>query len=694
MLKIIRNIFLTLFLSVFLIGSLATAFLIKKGYDSLPDVSELVEEYKPIIPTVIYDTNNEVIDKIYRENREIVSIDDVPRYVQYSFLAIEDRKFFSHYGFDFKRIIKGTVINLLTFRKMQGGSTITQQLAKNAFLSHERKIMRKVKEAIISIEIERKYTKDEILEKYINEIYFGEGAYGIQTAAKLFFNKSAKELTIAEAALLAGIPNRPSTYSPLKHLDNALKRQKLILRQMKNYGFITDEEYKEALEYKIVVKKSSFREFNAPDFTNIVTKKVFELFDEKEVYEGGLQIYTTMDLKMQKIAYDAFHNSEHIKKFKNLEGAMITIDSNSGHVKAVIGGKNFKSGNFNRAIMSKKQPGSAFKPFIYFAGLSFNYQMNIVFEDSPIKFGKWEPKNYEGAFLGNMTILEGMEKSQNIIAIKLLKKIIIKNAIKVARDAGITADIPYDLSIALGTMALSPYELAQAYIPFSNGGFKVKPIFITQIKDRYGKVIYEEVPEKEKIFDSRKISLLVHMMKQVVLNGSGRRAYAGIEQAGKTGTTNNFSNTWFAGFTPDFVNIVYIGYDNNKTMGWGMTGGAVAAPIWGDYVKKMIKEKIYTPSKFQFLENSLKDQELLYKTIDVKTGLLSDKTSTITRKALFERGYEPIEKSGKFRNGIEHFFISEKDTSSQNSPNKFEDVLKNIRLDETDSKEVQDGFLP
>ncbi len=675
--KLIGRILLILIFITSLTVGIVAFVLISSAYKSLPDVSTLVETYTPEIPTTIYDINGEIVDKVYRENREIANITAVPDYVKYAFVAIEDRKFYSHHGFDVLRLFKGTIFRLVTLRRMHGGSTITQQLAKNAFLTQERKVTRKVKEALISLEIEKKYTKDEILQKYINEINFGSGAYGIKTAANYFFDKDISKVNLAQAALLAGIPNRPAAYNPFRHLDNSIRRQKLVLRQMKKYGFITDKEYKDALNFKIETSKPKKRNYNAPSFTNIVTKKVFDKYGEQLVYEGGLKIYTTVDLRMQKIAEESFNNGKYLKERKDLNGALITIDSNSGYVKAVVGGKNFKSGNFNRATMSIRQPGSSFKPFLYYTVLRFGYQMNQIVEDNKIKLGSWEPQNYGETFRGNMTILEGMEDSVNMVAIKLLKKVVIKNLIATARMAGITSDIPYNLTIALGSIGVSPFELASAYLPFSNGGYKVKPIFITKIEDRYGKTMFENKIEKEKVFDSDKISLLVHMMKNVVKKGSGKSANIGIEQAGKTGTTNNFSNAWFSGYTPDFVTTIYVGYDNNKSMGRGMTGGRVSGSIWATYVKKIIKEGIYKPTKFEFLEDNIKNKKLVYKQIDLDTGLLKDKSSRGYRTALFKRGTSPVENSKKYKFGLENLLPKEEIEVDENQ-NITNDPIKNI----------------
>ncbi|MGM0508681.1 MAG: transglycosylase domain-containing protein [Fusobacteriota bacterium] len=691
--KKILKVILGLFLFFFFLGGTVSVVLITKAYKSLPNIAKTVESYNPIIPTIIYDINGKVVDKISRENREIVSIDKIPQHTRDAFVAIEDRKFYNHHGFDPLRLFRATFIRFITFRRMQGASTITQQLAKNAFLTQQRKIMRKVKEAILTLEIEKKYTKNEILEKYVNEIYFGSGAYGIQAASEYYFGKDVSELTLAESALLAGVPNRPNAYNPSRHLDNALERQKIVLSQMKKYGFITSTEYQKAINYEIVINTPKHKNYDSPSFTSIITEKIFNNYTEKQIYEEGLRIYTTVDLEMQKVAEDSFNNGYYLREREDLNGALVTIDSNTGYVKAIVGGKNYKAGNFNRATMAIRQPGSSFKPFLYLTALRLGYQMNLLVEDSELKFGDWEPQNYSELFRGNMTLLQGMEDSVNIVAIKLLKKLIIKNMIKTARLAGITTDIPYDLSTALGSIGITPLELASGYVPFSNGGFKIEPIFIKKIEDRYGKIIFENNIKKEKVFDSESISMLVHMMKNVVKNGSGKNANVNIPQAGKTGTTNNFSNAWFSGYTPDFVTTIYAGYDDNKSMGNGMTGGQVAASIWGDYVQTLIDKDLYIPTEFNFLEDNVKNKKLIYEDIDLKTGLLTN--SGPIRKGLFNRSKLPVEYNTKYNNGLEPLLIKEEISNDDQKSNKQNEKPKsNIeKIEEKDKKDVIGDIL-
>ncbi|WP_319205445.1 transglycosylase domain-containing protein [uncultured Ilyobacter sp.] len=679
--KIFKVSILLAFLSITLVGVISFS-LIYRAYKSLPDVGKLVESYTPSVPTTIYDSNGEIIDLIYRERRDTAYISEIPENVRNAFVAIEDRRFYTHHGLDPLRLGRAIAVNISQRRAAQGASTITQQLAKNAFLTHEKKLARKVKEALITLEIERRYTKDEILEKYLNEIYFGAGSYGIKTAARSFFEKDVEDLNLAEGAMLAGMPNRPSLYNPRKNLEQSLRRTKLILNQMKKFNYISEAEYNRALKQKFVLEKelpenfiadeytsvikdkNSKKSLNSPDFTDIVERRIFEMFDENTIYEGGLKVYTSLDLQMQKAALETFNNYQLLKENPELQGALITIDSNNGYVKSIIAGKNFKTGNFNRATMAKRQVGSSFKPFVYFTALEEGIPMNTVIEDSEIEYGEWKPQNYGGYFSGNLTILQAMEKSVNIVAIKLLEKIGVRSVLNTFRKTGVDVDIPYNLSIALGTMSMSPLDLATAYIPFSNGGYKVKPIFISKVLDRYGNVLYESPVEKEKIFASDNVSLIVHMMKNVVANGSGRRARVTdkegnfVEQGGKTGTTNDYRSAWFAGITPEYVTTLYIGYDDNSPMEKA-TGGGAAAPLWGAYYQTMINSDAYTPGEFQFMEDHIENGNLISANIDSKTGLLGDSSSISIRKGLFKRGQVPVENNSSYSKGLESFFIGD-----------------------------------
>lgn len=684
--------------SLGIVGGIGASLLVNKYYKELPNVSELVENYSPPIPTTIYDRNGQVIDVISKETREPVGIEHIPQNLQNAFIAIEDRQFLTHYGIDPFRILGSAIVNLKSGRAAQGGSTITQQLARNAFLSHEKKFSRKIKEIIITFEIERKYTKDEIMEKYLNEIYFGSGAYGVKTAAYNFFRKDVNDLNLAESALLAGIPNRPNMYNPRTNLEKSLIRQNLILKQMLKFGLITEAEYNEALNHKFIneskASSADFKdnnttvvygaidkkiEFNAPDFTDLVGKFLFENFEEKQIYNDGLLVQTTLDLNIQKVAKNKFENYPRLKNDKKLQGAMVTIDAKNGEVISIIGGKNFKTGNFNRAVQAKRQVGSSFKPFIYYTALEKGFEENLVVEDSRIVFGSWAPRNFGERYYNGMTLMQGFDKSQNIVSIKLLNKVGIPALMDTMEkiDAGFV--VPNNLTAALGTTEGTPLQVAQSYAIFANGGYSVKPFFVMKVSDKFGNTLYEAKPKIEQKFESANIALMTNMMKNSVKQGTSRSAQVKInnvpiEQGGKTGTTNNSRTVWYSGMTPDYVTTIYVGYDNNDPL-YKATGGGVAAPLWKDFYQEIIEKGYYTPTTFTFLDNHVKNGDLTYQELDPISGLLNGSPSDKT--FLLRRGRIAVEKDSKYANGIAGvlgYYIPSQETASKSEAMSSEEV--------------------
>lgn len=684
--------------SLGIVGGIGASLLVNKYYKELPNVSELVENYSPPIPTTIYDRNGQVIDVISKETREPVDIEHIPQNLQNAFIAIEDRQFLTHYGIDPFRILGSAIVNLKSGRAAQGGSTITQQLARNAFLSHEKKFSRKIKEIIITFEIERKYTKDEIMEKYLNEIYFGSGAYGVKTAAYNFFRKDVNNVNLAESALLAGIPNRPNMYNPRTNLERSLVRQRLILKQMLKFGLITEAEYNEALNHKFVneskASSNDFKdknttvvygaldkkiEFNAPDFTDLVEKFLFENFEEKQIYNDGLTVQTTLDLNIQKVAKDKFENYPRLKNDKKLQGAMVTIDAKNGEVISIIGGKNFKTGNFNRAVQAKRQVGSSFKPFIYYTALEKGFEENLVVEDSRIVFGTWAPRNFGERYYNGMTLMQGFDKSQNIVSIKLLNKVGIPALMDTMKkiDAGFI--VPNNLTAALGTTEGTPLQVAQSYAVFANGGYLIKPFFVMKVTDKFGNTLYEAKPQIEQKFESADIALMTNMMKNSVKQGTSKSAQVKInnvpiEQGGKTGTTNNSRTVWYSGMTPDYVTTIYVGYDNNDPL-YKATGGGVAAPLWKNFYQEIIEKGYYTPTTFTFLDNHVKNGDLTYQELDPISGLLNGSPSDKT--FLLRRGRIAVEKDSKYTNGIAGvlgYYVPTQETTSKNEAMSSEEV--------------------
>lgn len=671
-----------IFIAISILFSITIFGILLKYKMDLPNLQQLVEDYKPSTPTVIYDRNDKIVDTLYIESREIARIKEIPQSVKDAFMAIEDKKFYSHKGIHVKGILRAILVNVLNKKASQGGSSITQQLAKNAFLSSERTLSRKIKELIITFELERTYTKDEILEKYLNEIYFGSGSYGVKTAAKQFFNKDIEDINIAEAALLAGIPNRPNKYNPVKNLDNALVRQKVILKEMYDDNRITKEEYDEALAHKFVLESNNTKDitnttiiydnktknfYKNPEFTAIVEQYLQTVFEDNETYSGGLKVYTTLDLDFQKIARETFDSYSFFKN-ENLEGAMVTLDPFTGGIVSIVGGKEFKAKNFDRALMASRQFGSTFKPFLYLSSLDNGFTPYSVVVDNFISFGKWTPKNYGGRYSGNSTLANSLNLSINIPAIKLLDSIGVQNFKEEINSLKFNGEIK-DLTASLGSIDGTPLNLAVNFSIFVNGGYLIEPNVIREIKDSQDSIVYVANINKDKIFDSVKTSVITSMLKNVVASGTGGRAKVidknglPIEQGGKTGTTNENRSIWYAGITPEYVTTIYIGRDDNKPIPGRISGGGNVAPLWGKYYQTLINKDLYSPGKFEFLASHLEAGDLIKQNIDIISGLLDGNNS---KEILTEKGRIQVESSYKYQNGIASIFGLDSQVTSYN----------------------------
>ena len=668
-------ILLKLIAVLFVVGALAVFAIIIKYRLELPNIQSMVEDYKPRMATTIYDKNNNVVDVLEAESRDAVKLEDVSPYVKEAFLAIEDKKFYSHHGLHFKGIIRAVLTNFLKGKATQGGSSITQQLAKNAFLTPERTFSRKVKEAILTYQIERTYTKDEILERYLNEIYFGSGSYGIKNAADQYFRKDPKDLNIAEAALLAGIPNRPTKYDPNRSLDNALHRQQIILKEMFEDGRITKEEYEEALAYKfeleneenvknvpkntsIIYNRRPKKAYNNPELTTIVENYLAEIYDDEQIYSSGLKIYTTIDLDYQKVARDAFNAYPYFKN-KEINGAMVTLDPFTGGIVSIVGGKNFKAGNFDRATMARRQLGSSFKPFVYLKALESGYEPYSVVVNDFVAYGKWAPKNFDGRYTFNSTLVNSLNLSLNIPAVKLMDAVTVDAFKEEMTDKIKLSSEIQNLTTALGSVDSTPVNTAANFSIFVNGGYIVKPNIIREIRDNQDILIYVADIEKVKAFDSVDVSVITAMLKSVVSNGTATKARVvdksgrPIQQGGKTGTTSEHRTAWFVGITPEYVTVCYIGRDDNKPMYGKMTGGSAVAPMWARYYQTLINKGLYTPGKFEFLENYLETGDLVKQNIDIYTGLLDGPNS---KEMVIRKGRLQVESAAKYKNGIASLF--------------------------------------
>ncbi len=730
-------------------------------------VIDSVKEYRPPIITEIYSDDAEVIGRLWEEKRIVIPLEKVPQHLIHAFVAAEDARFFEHEGVDVISIFRAFLKNLRAGKIEQGGSTITQQVTKSLLLKNtERTYRRKVREAILSVQLEKNFSKKEILFLYLNQIYLGQGAYGVEAASRTYFGKSAKDLTVAQSALLAGLPQAPARYSPVSHFDRAKARQKYVLERMSQEGYITNEHLSHALEVPLDIQGKTENTFaKAPYFTEHVRRYVLKRYGEDLLLRGGLRVYTTLNLKMQQTAREAIigglsdldkregyrgpvkhigpegiddFNVQASKKYLltpitpgsvvealveevsderkevvvrigdddarlplsgmkwarkpntevpyyaakvkkpskvlkkgdlilvrimkegsspfdwevsleqtlEIQGALLCMVPESGEVKAMVGGRDFSVSQFNRAIQSRRQPGSAFKPIIYAAALDRGMSPADIIIDAPYVSDQnpedevWKPKNYKGKFFGPTLFRTALTKSRNVITVKLLKKIGVENAIQYARNMGIESDLSPDLSLALGSSGLSLMELTRAYSVFANGGMLVKPIFVKRIVDRNNQIIEENQPEVNEVISKKTSYVMTDLLRAVVQEGTGWRIKAlKRPAAGKTGTTNNLWDAWFMGYTPDLVTGVWVGYDDRKAMGKGETGSRAASPIWLSFMSKVLKDRPVVD--FQVPEG------VVFAKIDSKTGLLANSYSKKTVFQSFIEGTEPKEYSPK-----------------------------------------------
>ncbi len=604
----------------------------------LPGIDTL-KDYRPSIASSVYDDNNELIDEFYLEDRKVVKIAEIPKVIHYAFVASEDSRFYVHQGFDIQSIFRAMFKNFEAGHIVQGGSTITQQVTKLMYLTPERKYMRKVKEAILSYKIDKYLTKDEILNLYMNQIYLGHGAYGIESASLVYFGKSAKDLTLPEAAMLAGMPKAPNAYSPYLHFEKAKQRQAYVLSRMVEDKYITQAEMDNAVNVPLKLRDIKPKEKIAAYFVEHIRRYVQEKYGADVLYKEGLSIYTTLNLAAQKAARDAIEKGlaelEDREKYDRglVQGALYCMDVKTGAVRAMVGGRDFSKSEFNRATQSRRQAGSAFKPLIYTAAFDKGMNPSTRFVDSPIVFddpsqpdGLWKPKNFDEKFLGPTTMRTGLVQSRNIVTIKILQEIGIDYAASYAMNMGISSPIARNLSMALGSTGVTLQELVGAYGVLANAGKKVTPFFIKKIVDRTGNIFEETKPKSEQVIDARIAFMTSYVMRDVVESGTGRRVKSlGRPVAGKTGTTNDIRDAWFIGFTPSLITGVWIGFDQETTLGKNEVGGRAAAPIWLYFMEKVVQhtpvEAFPTPEGIVFIK------------VDSKTGLVA---SSWDKGAIYE----------------------------------------------------------
>ncbi|MEW6670063.1 MAG: PBP1A family penicillin-binding protein [Thermodesulfobacteriota bacterium] len=731
----------------------------------LPKIATLAD-YRPPIITTVYSDDNRKIAEFFKERRVVISLEEMPLILKQAFVAAEDSRFYKHQGIDFFSIIRAFFKNIEAGTIVQGGSTITQQVTKSFFLTPEKSYNRKIKEAILAYRIDRAFKKEEILFLYLNQIYLGHGAYGVQAAAENYFGKSVSELNLAECAILAGLPQAPSRYSPFSYPERAKERQIYVLNRMVAEGYISNIQATEAINTQLEIKdRRNWYIEEVPFYTEYVRQYIESKYGPDILYTGGLQVYTAVNIEMQKVAREeigkgllaldkrqgyrgpirhlateeiesfsketqqkleasvpqegqtvegvviavddvqdsvtvrmgkviglinrddmrwarrpdpevAFyetrlkHPSEavtvgdvipvRIKKKNNepepwelaleqipaAQSALLTLEAETGHVKVMVGGSDFKHSQFNRAIQSRRQPGSAFKPMIYAAAIDKGFTPATVLIDSPIVFQdlerdfKWKPQNYEEKFHGPTLLRNALAQSRNVITVKILKDIGIDYAIEYAHKLGITSQLNRDLSIALGSSGVSLLEIVKAYSVFANAGYLIEPVFVVKIVDRDGNVLEEGAPVREKVIEKSTAYIVTSLLEGVVKHGTGRRVRAlNRPVAGKTGTTNNLFDAWFVGYTPRYITGTWVGFDEEGSLGKGETGSRAASPIWLGYMKRILENE---PIRvFQVPEG------VVFSKIDAETGLLPIPESKKVIFECFKEGTAPTEYTKK-----------------------------------------------
>lgn len=631
----------------------------------LPSTARL-EMIEPALKTQVFAENEELIGEFYVEDRALVRLDEIPKYMIDAILAVEDRKFYSHWGVDIFGIARALFANIREGRYAQGGSTITQQLARNLFEMYENTLSRKIKEALLAIRIERAYSKNEILEMYLNQIYFGAGAHGVEAAARVFFGKSASDLTVGEATLLAGIPKSPRDYSPIYHLDWALQRRAVVLQAMVETGTLFAEDAARIKDEPVEIRSGRDEK---PEFAAYFLEEVRQYLENKygadRLYHDGLRVYTGLDPYLQRVAEDSLEaqlqNMETWRKYEDtkarydslfeageqegppdyLQGAVVAIDVNTGYIKALVGGRSFEQSKWNRATQGKRQPGSAFKPFIYLAAIENGYTPADIILDAPVVLDLpngdvWKPSNFTERFLGEISLRYALNFSVNIAAIRLLMALGPISAINYAHRLGIKSDLENVYALALGVSEVTLLELTNAYATIAAGGVRSEPLLVKKVVDREGKVLEENFAYREEVLSPQSNFMITNMMESVVNEGYGRTARRmGFAEpaAGKTGTTDECTDAWFVGFTTEIAVGVWAGFDVKRSMGRRMTGGRVSCPVWANIMKAYYRDHKGEP----FPE----PEGIVHRAICEESGLLWTKGCTKVRREVFIEGTEP-----------------------------------------------------
>lgn len=644
----IRTVFFPLFLVlVAVLAGGATGLVLYSLWD-LPEVKSL-EEYRPSITTRVYSGDHRLLAEFFVENRTPVTLSDVPERFLQALIATEDARFYQHPGIDLRGIIRALYRNIRAGSIQEGGSTLTQQLSKVLFLTPEKSYLRKIREMALALRIEQRYTKQEILTLYCNQIYFGNGAYGIEAAARIFFGKSARDLTLPECALLAGLPRSPKYYSPFREPEHALGRRAYVLNRMVALNVVPLETAEEAKRTPLPVRLPAVAKGPAAYFVEYIRQQVEDRFGSGILYSGGLNIYTSISDELQRYAEEAVRNGliriESRKKKKRgldqppVQAALVAIDATSGSIRAMVGGRDFGESQFNRAWQAYRQPGSAFKPVIYAAALARGYGASELLDDSPLsvpldRTTVWKPENFTKTHLGPVTMRRALALSLNVPTVRLFQKLGADETIRFAKKLGIRSPLAPVPSLALGSSDLTLLELTSAYSVFAAHGARMEPLSILTITDSTGRTLYANDSMPEQVLTPEIAYLITNLLRGVIERGTGWKARdLGYPVAGKTGTANDYRDAWFIGYTPGLIAGVWVGYDDHRTIGWKETGARAALPIWVDFMKKANKGK--EP------ENFAVPGGVIFRQVDPKTGLLGSEQCTGAIQEAFLAGTEP-----------------------------------------------------
>ncbi|WP_205879057.1 penicillin-binding protein 1A [Leptolyngbya sp. BC1307] len=570
------------------------------SFRNLPDV-RILRNYIPSETSYVYDVNGTLLDSVHDEaNRDVVDLNEISPNLKRAVLAIEDSYYYTHQGINPSGIGRAFLANFSAGSTVQGGSTVTMQLVKNLFLSPERTISRKLVEVVLAMRIEQIFEKNEIFELYLNQVYWGHNTYGAETAAQSYFGKSAKDLTLAESAMMAGLIQAPESYSPFVDYQTAKERQRIVLGRMRELNWITAEDVEAAKAQPLKLGEiTSFRSSQAPYVTDAVLQELTEKFGQEAMARGGMRIQTSIDLNLQRIAEETVADS-YYRFFGNGayadEMALVAIDPRTHFVKALVGGVNYKTSQFNRAVQSRRQPGSAFKPFVYYAAFaSGKFTPDSTINDASVTYpdgsNYYTPRNYDGSFMGSISLRKALETSRNVPAVKLGQAVGINRIVEIARTLGIESPMDPVTALPLGAVDLTPMELVGAYATFANYGWHSEPTLIVHVTDSNGNIVLDNTPKPQLVLDPWASAALTDVLRGVIEQGTATNAQIGRPAAGKTGTTDSQKDVWFVGYVPQLAAAVWVGNDDNRPLGRGATGGGYAAPVWRNFMIQALRDE-------------------------------------------------------------------------------------------------------